>query len=192
MKIIRSAIILFFLLSLLTGLAYPLLVTGIGQLFFPKKTAGSLMLVGEKTVGSKIIGQEFKEARYFWGRPSATSTSSYSALASGGSNLGPLNPLLIDAVKTRIDLLKQYPVNHSGLIPVDLVTASASGLDPHITPASALYQANRIADARGLGIDKIRQLIQAHIEPRQFGIFGEPRVNVLKLNIALDQITTMI
>jgi K+-transporting ATPase ATPase C chain len=182
MKILRSGFLLFLLLSILTGIVYPLLVTGLGELFFPKKIAGSFIVHDGKTIGSMLIGQKFTDPRYFWGRP-----DTYDPLASGGSNLGPLNPILIDRVKIRVTLLQQYPVK-AGRVPVDLVTASASGLDPHISPAGALYQADRIASVRGLSVEKVRELIHTHIEPRQFKIFGEPRVNVLQLNMSLDKI----
>ena len=182
MKILRSAFLLFLLLSILTGVVYPLLVTGLGELFFPKKIAGSFIVHDGKTIGSMLIGQKFTDPRYFWGRP-----DTYDSLASGGSNLGPLNPILIDRVKTRVTLLQQYSFK-TGRVPVDLVTASASGLDPHISPAGALYQSDRVANVRGLPIEKIHELIYAHIEPRQFGIFGEPRINVLQLNMALEQL----
>lgn len=185
--LIRPALSLFVLLSLVTGIAYPLVTTGIAQAVFPKAAAGSLILKEGKPVGSALIGQNFADPKYFWGRPSATSPQPYNATASGGSNQGPLNPALVDAVKGRIDALKAVDPDNPLPIPADLVTASASGLDPHISPAAAAYQAGRIARLRQLPADRVAALITACTEGRQWGLFGEPRVNVLALNLALDQ-----
>lgn len=186
-QLIRPALTLFVTLSLVTGLAYPMLVTGIAQLVFPEKAAGSLVLKDGKAVGSTLIGQNFTDPKYFWGRPSATAPQPYNATASGGSNLGPLNPALTEAVKGRVEALKAADPDNKRPIPVDLVTASASGLDPHITPAAAEYQVARIAKARHIRDMELQALIGAHVERRQWGLFGEPRVNVLALNLALDR-----
>ncbi|MDS4029845.1 MAG: potassium-transporting ATPase subunit KdpC [Candidatus Contendobacter sp.] len=182
----RPAVTLFILLSLITGLIYPLLVTGIGQALFPKQAAGSLIERDGKPVGSRLIGQNFTDPKYFWGRLSATAPQPYNAAASGGSNLGPLNPALKDAVESRVKALRAADPSNTQPVPVDLVTASASGLDPHISPAAAEYQVARVARARGLAPEIVRNLVIQHTEDRQWGIFGEPRVNVLKLNLALD------
>lgn len=185
-SLIRPAFLLFLLLSAITGVLYPLAVTGICQWIFPAQANGSLIEKDQKLVGSELIGQNVSDAKYFWGRLSATSPQPYNAAASSGSNLGPLNPALIDNVKARIEALRAADPENAAQIPVDLVTASASGLDPHITPAAALYQAGRVARARNLDVVQVRQLIAAHTEGRQWGVFGEPRVNVLSLNLALD------
>jgi K+-transporting ATPase ATPase C chain len=186
-QMLRPLLSLFLILMIVTGLAYPLAITGIGQLAFPWQAAGSLVVVDGKTVGSSLIGQSFRDPKYFWGRVSATSPMPNNASASGGSNLGPTNPALMNAVKARIDALKAADPGNTLPIPVDLVTASGSGLDPHISPAAALYQATRVARARGLDPLKLRQLVLAAVEPPQWWVFGEPRVNVLMLNIALDR-----
>jgi len=184
--LLRPAISLFVLLSALTGIAYPLAVTGVAHVAFPDQAAGSLTLQDGKPVGSRLIGQNFSDPAHFWGRPSATAPQPYNAGASSGSNLGPLNPALTDAVKTRIAALRAAdPANHAP-IPADLVTASASGLDPHISPAAATWQASRVARASGLPEATVMKLIDAHTAGRQWGVFGEPRVNVLELNLALD------
>ncbi|RTL34435.1 MAG: potassium-transporting ATPase subunit KdpC [Rhodocyclaceae bacterium] len=184
--LLRPAISLFVLLSALTGIAYPVAVTGIAHLAFPDQAAGSLILQDGKPVGSRLIGQNFSDTAHFWGRPSATAPQPYNAGASSGSNLGPLNPALTDAVKTRIAALRAAdPANHTP-IPADLITASASGLDPHISPAAAAWQAGRVARASGLPEATVTALIDAHTAGRQWGVFGEPRVNVLELNLALD------
>lgn len=185
--LIRPAITLFLLLTIMTGIAYPLAVTGVAIVLFPEQAAGSLISKNGKPVGSALIGQNFADARYFWGRPSATSPQPYNAQASGGSNQGPLNPALTEAVKGRIAALKAADPGNSKPVPMDLVTASASGLDPHISPAAADYQVARVAKARGLPAEKLAALIQQHTEGRQWGLFGEPRVNVLALNAALDE-----
>ncbi|MBI2800849.1 MAG: potassium-transporting ATPase subunit KdpC [Gammaproteobacteria bacterium] len=184
--LLRPAISLFILLSLITGFAYPLLVTGIGKAVFPDQAAGSLIIQHGKPVGSTLIGQNFSGPKYFWGRLSATGRYPYNAGASSGSNLGPLNPALIDAVKGRIDALKAADPNNMLPIPADLVTASGSGLDPHISPAAADYQLLRIATARSIPAERLKALVAANTEGRQWGAFGEPRVNVLGLNLALD------
>jgi K+-transporting ATPase ATPase C chain len=182
----RPALSLFILLSLVTGLAYPLLVTGLAQLLFPREAAGSLVMKDGKAVGSTLIGQPFSDAKYFWSRPSATSPQPYNAAASGGSNLGPANPALADAVKSRIEALRAADPGNSRPVPVDLVTASASGLDPHISVAAARYQAPRVARERRLALEQVNALVDHNSESILFGILGEPRVNVLALNLALD------
>jgi K+-transporting ATPase ATPase C chain len=186
---LRPAFVSFALLSLLVGLGYPLLVTGVSQLVFPKQAAGSLIERGGKPVGSELIGQHFSEARHFWGRPSATSPMANNAANSSGSNQGPLNPALADAVKARIEALRAADPGNTAPVPVDLVTASASGLDPHISMAAARYQAARVARVRGLDAAAVQRLIDANTEGRDLRVLGEPRVNVLKLNLALDAAT---
>jgi len=183
----RPALAVFLLLTVITGLAYPLLVTGVGQLAFPEQAAGSLIDRGGKTMGSSLIGQEFSDNRYFWGRLSATSPA-YNAAASMGSNFGPMNPALLTAVETRVQALRAADPHNAAPIPVDLVTASASGLDPHISVAAANYQLLRVARARNLDAATVEQLLAQHTAPRQWRIFGEPRVNVLLLNLALDEL----
>jgi K+-transporting ATPase ATPase C chain len=184
--LLRPALSIFVLLSAITGLAYPLAVTGIAGAVFPEQAAGSLILKDGKPVGSSLIGQHFSDPKHFWGRPSATAPQPYNATASSGSNQGPLNPALVDAVKSRIDALHAADPGNTSPVPADLVTASASGLDPHISPAAALWQAGRVAKARGVPEVQLRALVDAHTEGRQWGLLGEPRVNVLKLNLALD------
>ena len=183
---LRPALVLFVLLSAVTGVIYPLVVTGIGQAVFPQAAAGSLVERDGKIVGSRLIGQAFSDPKYFWGRPSATAPTPYNAAASGGSNLGPLNPALQEAVKSRIAALQAADPANTRTVPVDLVTASGSGLDPHISPAAASYQLERVARQRGIDPAAIGALLAAHTEAPQWGIFGEPRVNVLALNLALD------
>jgi K+-transporting ATPase ATPase C chain len=185
-KILRPAIVLFVVLSALTGGAYPLAVTVIAKAVFPVQAAGSLIESGGRPVGSALIGQNFADPKNFWGRPSATSPSANNASASGGSNLGPLNPALIDAVKARIAALHAADPGNTLPIPVDLVTASASGLDPDISVAAARYQVARVARARGLGVAQVEALIAQHSEGALLGFIGEPRVNVLALNLALN------
>lgn len=185
-QLLRPALSLFVALTLITGVAYPYLTAGIGQAIFPDQAAGSLIVKDGKPVGSTLIGQNFSDPKYFWGRLSATSPQANNASASSGSNLGPLNPALQDAVKGRIDALKAADAANQAPIPVDLVTASASGLDPHISPAAAEYQINRVAKVRKLDAKAVREVVAKHSEGRQFGIFGEPRVNVLALNLELD------
>ena len=184
--LLRPAFSLFVLLSLVTGLAYPLLVTGLAQLFFPSEAAGSLVLKDGKAVGSSLIGQPFSDAKYFWSRPSATSPQPYNAASSGGSNLGPTNPALTDAVKSRIEALRAADPDNKLPVPIDLVTTSASGLDPHISVAAARYQAARVARERKLPLEKVNALIDRNSAGALFGLIGEPRVNVLALNLALD------
>ena len=186
--LIRPAVTLFILLSAITGLIYPLLVTGIGQAVFPAQAAGSLIERDGKPVGSRLIGQNFTHPKYFWGRPSATGPYPYNAAASSGSNLGPLNPALKQAVEDRVKALREADPGNTTPVPVDLVTTSASGLDPHISPAAADYQVTRVARTRGLAPETVRTLVAQQTENRQWGIFGEPRVNVLELNLALDQL----
>jgi K+-transporting ATPase ATPase C chain len=184
---LRPLLVLFVLLTALTGLVYPLVVTGIGNAVFPNQVSGSLVMRDGKAVGSSLIAQSFQEPKYFWGRISATSPMPNNGTASNGSNLGPTNPALIDAARGRIDALKTADPHNSLPIPVDLVTASASGLDPHISPAAALYQVTRVARERHLDIPKVRQLVLDHVEGPQWWVLGEPRVNVLLLNLALDR-----
>src|SRR5262245_56653659 len=174
-------------LTVLTGVAYPLLVTGIAQLAFPRQANGSLVESGGKTVGSTLIGQPFSDPKYFWSRPSATSPQPYNTMASSGSNQGPRNPALADAVKDRIKSLRDADPDGKAPVPADLVTASGSGLDPEISIAAADFQVHRVAKARGIGEDQVRALAAANTAGRTFGILGEPRVNVLALNLALDQ-----
>ncbi len=184
---IKPAIVMLLLFTALTGIAYPLAVTLIAQIVFPNQANGSLLGSNEQPLGSELIGQAFSRPEYFWGRPSATSPTPYNGEASSGSNLGPTNPALIDAVRARVKLLRDADPSHSEADPVDLVTASASGLDPHISPAAAAYQISRVAIARQLSPNTIAELVDRYTEGRQWGVLGEPRVNVLKLNLALDQ-----
>lgn len=186
---LRSALVLFVVLTIITGVAYPLVITTIGQWLMPKQASGSLIEKDGKTIGSVLIGQNFTEAKYFWGRPSATGPYPNNAAASSGSNQGPLNPALAEAVKGRVATLKFADSENTLPVPVDLVTTSASGLDPHISPAAANYQINRVAKARGLNSETVQTLINDNTEGRQWGVLGEPRVNVLMLNIALDNAT---
>ncbi len=185
-SLLRPALSLFVALSVLTGVLYPAALAGLGQLLFPEQAAGSLILRDGAPVGSALIGQNFSDPGHFWGRPSATSPQPNNGLASGGSNLGPENPALLDAVRTRIEALHRADPGNSLPIPVDLVTASASGLDPEISPAAARYQSARVARARGLSPALVQQMVDAATQGRQWGIFGEARVNVLRLNLALD------
>jgi len=187
-SIIRPAVVLFLIMTVITGLAYPLVVTGIAQVVFPRQAGGSLVTRDGKPIGSTLIGQNFSDPKYFWGRPSATSPQPYNGTASGGSNLGPLNPALTDAVKSRIDALHAADPGNRAKVPVDLVTASASGLDPEISVAAAAYQAARVARLRGLKPQAVASLIGSHARGRVLGILGEPRVNVLELNLALDSL----
>ena len=184
--LVRPAVSLFVLLTALTGLVYPLAVTGLAQLAFPGQAGGSLLLRDGQRIGSALIGQSFADPKYVWGRPSATTPGAYNAGSSGGANLGPLNPALIEAVKGRIAALKAADPGNGAPVPLDLVTTSASGLDPHISPAAAHYQAARVARARGIPPAAVHTLIDRHTEGRRFGVLGEARVNVLALNLALD------
>jgi K+-transporting ATPase ATPase C chain len=180
---LRPAFFMLLIFTLITGVIYPLVVTGITQVVFPSQANGSLIMADGKPAGSELIGQQFDDPKYFWGRPSA---AGYNAASSSGSNYGPLNPALVDSVQARIDALKAADPNNTLPIPVDLVTASGSGLDPHISVASALYQLHRVASARGLSEADVQSLVEQYTEGRQFGFLGEPRVNVLKLNLVLD------
>lgn len=183
---LRPALSIFVLLTLITGVAYPLAVTGVAQVVFPHTANGSIVTVDGKPVGSTLIGQSFSAPKYFWGRPSATSPMANNGLASGGSNLGSNNPALLDAVKDRITALRAADAGNTQPVPVDLVTASGSGLDPEISLAAALYQAPRVARERGLTPEAVRALIDRHAQTPWLGVVGEPRVNVLALNLALD------
>jgi len=174
-------------LTVVTGLVYPLLVTGVARLAFPHQASGSLIVVGDKTMGSELLGQPFDDPKYFWSRPSATSPQPYNGAASSGSNQGARNPALADAVKDRIKALQDADPGNAAPVPVDLVTASGSGLDPHISVAAANYQASRVAKVRGIPPERVQTLIGQHADGRTFGVLGEPRVNVLGLNTALDQ-----
>jgi len=184
----RTSFVMLLILTVLTGLVYPLVVTAVAQVVFPTQENGSLLVRDGKPVGSSLVGQGFRRPGYFWGRPSATSPTPYDAASSGGSNLGPLNPTLRGNVQARIDELRRADPG-LGSVPVDLVTASGSGLDPHVSPASAEAQVRRVARARGMPEDEIRRLVARHTEGRQLGLLGEPRVNVLLLNLALDEAT---
>jgi potassium-transporting ATPase KdpC subunit len=185
-SLFRPAIVLLLILTALTGFAYPLLVTAVAQVAFPTQAGGSLLMRDGKPVGSSLIGQAFSDPKYFWSRPSATSPQPYNALASGGSNLGPINAALTHAVKARIEALRAVDPTNEAPIPVDLVTASGSGLDPDISLAAAHYQAPRVARERGLQPEVVLALVAAHARGRWLGILGEPRVNVLELNVALE------
>lgn len=187
--LLRPALTLFVALSLVTGVAYPLVVAGVAQTAFPEAANGSLIVENGKPVGSALIGQSFTDPGHFWSRPSATSPMPYNAANSGGSNLAPTAPALVEAVKARVEALRQADPGNTAPVPVDLVTASASGLDPHISRAAADYQVARVARVRGLPVDQVRALVQAHAEGRWLGFIGEPRVNVLKLNLSLDRAT---
>jgi len=183
---IRPALVLFGAMTVITGLLYPLAITGIAKVAFPQQASGSLIERDGKIIGSKLIGQSFSDPKYFLGRPSATGPYPYNAAASSGSNQGPLNPALVDAVKSRVEALRAADPTTQSPVPVDLVTASASGLDPHISVAAANYQLARVARTRGLTKETIQAVVTAHTEGRALGFFGEPRVNVLELNLALD------
>ena len=186
---LRPAVSLFILMSVILGGLYPAVVTLVGQAFFPKEANGSVIVRDGVPVGSELIGQNFTEPKYFWGRISATGTFPYNGMASGGSNLGPLNPALVDAAKGRAEALQAANPGSAREIPVDLLTSSGSGLDPQISPAAAEYQVMRVAQARGLSLDKVREMVRTQTEAPQWGLFGEPRVNVLKLNLALDALS---
>jgi K+-transporting ATPase ATPase C chain len=185
-NILRPALVLFSVLTLLTGVAYPLVVTGVAQSLFPAQAGGSLVLRDGKPIGSSLIGQNFSDPKHFWSRPSATSPMANNATSSSGSNLGPLNPALTDAVKGHIDALRAADPGNTAPVPVDLVTASASGLDPHISPAAARYQVARVAKARGLPTEKVQTLVDQQVEGPLWGFLGESQVNVLQLNLALE------
>jgi len=190
-SIVRPAVSLFVLLSVVTGVLYPLAVTGAGKALFPKQAEGSLIIKNGVVVGSKLIGQNFGEPKYFWSRPSATSPMPYNAANSSGSNQGPLNPAFVDAVKGRITALKAADPDNTRPVPIDLVTASASGLDPHISVAAALYQLDRVARVRHLPPAEVRQIVNRHTEGPLMGFLGEERVNVLELNLDLDRMASM-
>jgi K+-transporting ATPase ATPase C chain len=183
---LRACLILFVLLTVLTGIVYPAVVTVIVQGAFPRQADGSILERGGKAVGSELIGQFFDDPRYFWGRPSATDPMPYNAASSNGSNLGPTNPDLLNSVRKRVEAIRKAHPDQTGPVPVELVTSSASGLDPDIGLAAALYQVTRVAKARGLSPDQVRRLVVEHTEGRTLGVLGEPRVNVLRLNLALD------
>jgi len=185
-SLFRPALTLFALLTVITGVVYPFAVAGVATLAFPHQAAGSLIVKDGRAIGSALIGQDFSGATYFWGRPSATSPMAYNAANSGGSNQGPLNPALADAVKARIEALEAADPTNTSPIPVDLVTASASGIDPEISVAGARYQVARVAKVRGVAPDVIETQVARHTKERLFGLLGEPRVNVLELNLALD------
>jgi K+-transporting ATPase ATPase C chain len=184
-KQLRPALTLLIFLTAITGVIYPFAVTGLAQMFFPRQANGSLIVTDGRTYGSELIGQHFDAQKYFWGRPSA---AAYDAAASSGSNLGPMNPSLEEIIRTQMNALKAADPGNPLPIPVDLVTSSASGLDPHISVAAALYQVRRVAAARGLDEARVKSLVEKYTEGRQFGFLGEPRVNVLMLNLALDGI----
>ena len=184
--LVRPALVFFIALSVFTGVLYPLAVTGLGQALFPDQAKGSLLLREGRPVGSRLIGQNFSDPAHFWGRPSATGPMAYNASASSGANQGPLNPAMTDAVKARIAALREADPDQKSPVPVDLVTASASGLDPHISPAAAAYQLPRVAKARRLDPARLQALIEQHTEQPLLSALGEARVNVLTLNLALD------
>ncbi len=186
---LRTATLMLLTLTILTGGVYPLVVTAIAQLMFPNQANGSIVLNKEQQIGSSLIGQSFTSPKYFWARLSATSVTSCNAAASSGSNFGPMNPALTDSAAVRITALKSAG-SLSAAVPVDLVTSSASGLDPHISPAAAELQVERVAMARKINVDEVRRLVMRHTEGRTFGVLGEPRVNVLLLNVSLDQIAS--
>jgi potassium-transporting ATPase KdpC subunit len=187
MSELRPALVIFALLTVLTGVIYPLVVTGVGQAAFKRQVNGSQIQVGERVVGSRLLGQPFSSPKYFWSRPSATGPQSYNGAVSSGSNQGPINPALESAVKDRIAALRAADLTNTAPVPVDLVTASASGLDPHISPAAAEYQVARVARERNVSVEQVRKLVAQATQGRQLGIFGEPRVNVLELNLLLDE-----
>jgi K+-transporting ATPase ATPase C chain len=185
-RLLRNSLMMLLVMTIITGIAYPLLVTGLSQLLFPSQANGSLIAKNGQPIGSTLIGQSFTEPKYFWGRPSATSPQANNGTGSGGSNLGPTNPALADAVKERIAALQSADPGNRAPVPVDLVTSSGSGLDPEISPAAAQYQLARVAKARGLSDPQLSLLIAQATSGRQLGLLGEPRVNVLQLNLALD------
>ncbi|WP_242336393.1 MULTISPECIES: potassium-transporting ATPase subunit KdpC [Anaeromyxobacter] len=183
---IRAVSVLLAAFTLLLGGVYPAVVTGLSRVLFPAQATGSVVSAGARPAGSALVGQPFTSPRYFWSRPSATTRVPYDGLASAGSNLGPTSPALVAAVRRRVEALRTADPGNVAPVPVDLVTASGSGLDPHVSPAAALYQVRRIARARGLPPDRVRALVEAHVERPLLGLFGAPRVNVLALNLALD------
>ena len=187
---LKVSLVMLVALTIVTGVIYPLVVTGIGALAFPRMSVGSLIERDGRVVGSRLIGQPFDDPRYFWGRPSATVLVPYDAAASSGSNVGPTNPAKFEAIKARVDALRAADPGHAAPIPIDLVTASASGLDPDISPAAAAFQVPRVARSRGLDEAAVRRLVAAATRERDLGLLGEPRVNVLELNLALDERAT--
>lgn len=189
LKVLRQSVVALVVLGVILGVIYPLAVTGISQAFFSHEAGGSMIVQGGKIVGSELIGQPFSDPGYFWTRPSATAPIPYNAAASSGSNLGPTNPALLKAVEERIQALRAADPGNTEPVPVDLVTSSGSGLDPHISPAAADYQVERVAKARELTTEAVRTLVAAHTEGRQWGVFGEPRVNILELNLELDALS---
>jgi K+-transporting ATPase ATPase C chain len=184
---LRPTIVVFTAFTLLTGVVYPLVVSVVGWTLFPTPAGGDLIVRDGKVIGSRLIGQPFAGEKYFWSRPSATGPYPYNAAVSSGSNLGPLNPALLDGVKSRVETVRSQHPTEQAAVPLDLVTASGSGLDPHISPEAAYYQVDRVAQVRALSADTVRELVDRHVEPRTLGILGEPRVNVLLLNLALDE-----
>jgi K+-transporting ATPase ATPase C chain len=189
LKLLRQSAAALGVLAVIVGVIYPLAVTGVAQGFFSHEAEGSMIVENGQVLGSELIGQPFSDPGYFWSRPSATVPVPYNAAASSGSNLGPTNPVLLEAVAARIAALRAADPGNAAPVPVDLVTSSGSGLDPHISPAAAEYQVERVARVRGLEADTVRALVAQHTEDRQWGVFGEPRVNVLELNVALDALT---
>jgi K+-transporting ATPase ATPase C chain len=187
-SLLRQAVSVFLALTLITGVVYPLVMTGVAQVVFPHQANGSLIERDGKVVGSQLIGQQFDDPKYFWSRPSATGPMPYNAAASTGSNFGPTNPAQLEAVRGRVESMQKANPDQTGPVPVDLVTASGSGLDPHITPAAAEYQVARVAKVRNLKLETVHELVATHTEGRQLGILGEPTVNVLELNLALDSL----
>ncbi|XGA72843.1 potassium-transporting ATPase subunit KdpC [Chitinibacter sp. SCUT-21] len=188
MQQLRPAVVIFIALTLVTGVLYPLAVTGLAKVFFAEQAAGSLIEQNGQVLGSKLIGQAFSGPDYFWSRPSATGPMPYNGAGSSGSNLGPTNPALLNTIAERVEAIKAAHPQQSAAVPLDLVTTSASGLDPHISPAAAAYQIERVASARNLPLSQLTQLVAAHTRGAQWGILGEPVVNVLELNLALDRI----
>jgi K+-transporting ATPase ATPase C chain len=188
LRLLLQSVLCLVVLTILTGLVYPLLVTGVAEVAFPHQAHGSLITHGSRAVGSELIGQPFSDPKYFWGRPSATSPVPYNAGSSGGSNLGPINPNLGKQVEERVAVLRAADPGNTRPVPVDLVTASGSGLDPDLSPAAAEFQVPRVARVRGLAESVVRDLVSAHTSPRFLGVLGEPRVNVLELNLALDEL----
>lgn len=186
MKSVLQSVLMVVVMTLLLGVAYPFAITGLAAVLFPAQATGSILERDGKAVGSALLGQPFDDPKYFWGRPSATAPMPYNGAASSGSNLGPLNPALVDAVKVRVEKLRAADPGNEAVVPAELVTASASGLDPHIGPRGAAYQVPRVARARGLDRERVAALVAEHAEERQLGFLGEPRVNVLRLNLALD------
>ncbi len=189
LKMLRQSVVALVVLGVIVGVVYPLAVTGVSQAFFSHKAGGSMIVQDAKIVGSELIGQPFSDPGYFWSRPSATAPIPYNAAASSGSNLGPTNPALLKAVEERIQVLRATDPGSIEPVPVDLITSSGSGLDPHISPAATEYQVERVARARGMTAEAVRALVAEHTKGRLWGVFGEPRVSVLALNLALDELS---